>query len=270
MKTFALALAFVFTTAAHAATPAATVNGVAISRSTVDQAVAAATTRGASASPALRQQVRDQLIAEELMWQQAKAAGFDQSTATREAIERTERQTAIARLIAERIKPTEPTEQALRARYADIVSRLGPQEYRLSIIQSANASDVRRAAQQLAAGEPFAHLARQYSAVPSAARGGELDWVSFRTPVQRGQTNGLPIELAQQVTTLEPGQVSGVVSLGDSWAVIRLDAVRATLVPDFDAVRDTLRNAFIAQSIRAQTKAFVVNLMRDAKIQVNE
>ncbi|WP_227816448.1 peptidyl-prolyl cis-trans isomerase [Nitrogeniibacter aestuarii] len=270
MKRLILLLTTIYSLCAHASPPAATVNGVEIPQSAIDAALAHAVQEGAEASSALRNQLRDQLIAEELMWQKAKAAGLDNTLPTREAIERARRQAAIAALVAQHIKPRPPTEQALRARYADIVSRLGKEEFRLSLIQATDEKAVHDAARRIAKGEEFAALARTVSEVPSAARGGELDWVSFKQPAQAGNTNGLPIELASAVSTMQPGQVSAPIALGDSWAIIRLDSRRNTLVPDFDAVRQTLTDAFVAQSIQAQTKDFVVQLMRNASIKVND
>lgn len=270
MKRLVLLLTTLVALNAHAATPAATVNGVHITRAAVDAAVTRAVQSGATASEALRKQVRDQLIAEELMWQKAKAAGLDETQPTREAIELARRQSAVSALVSRHVRAEAPSEQALRARYADIVSRLGKQEFRLSLIQTGDEARIREAANRLGRGEDFASVARTLSEVPSAPRGGELDWVSFRQPAQPGQTNGLPIELARTAVTLQPGDVSAPIALGDSWALIRLDARRDTLVPDFDTVRDTLAQAFVAQAIQAQTKDFVVELMRNATIQVND
>jgi parvulin-like peptidyl-prolyl isomerase len=254
---------------AHAAEPVATVDGIEVSSETFDAALALALSRGQPNTTQTRTQVRDQLLAEELMWQRAKAEGVDRDPATLAAIERAKRQAAIATLVSRHITPDEPSEQALRARYEDIVAKLGPREYRLSLIQSANEAAVRAAEQHIADGASFAAEARRVSQVPSAARGGELDWISFRLPVREGQTNGLPTPLARAVLDLTPGRVSGPIDLGDSWALVRLDAVRETMVPDFSQVRDALRSAFIQQSTQAQTKRFVIELMRDAKIRVN-
>jgi len=270
MKRLALMIAIGLSFSAHAATPAATVNGVDIPQATVDAALAAAVRNGAQASDALRKQLRDQLIAEELMWQQAKAAGLDTTEPTREAIEQARRQSAVATLVRQHIQAPAPSEQALRARYADIVSRLGKHEFRLSLIQASDEASVRAAAQRIKKGEGFATVARAVSQVPSAARGGELDWVSFRQPAQPGNTNGLPIELARAISTLQVGDISAPIALGDSWAIVRLDGRRDTLVPDFESVRETLKQAFVAQAIQAQTKDFVVKLMRNASIQVND
>ena len=270
LKILVTALSLVAATTTIAASPIAIVNGTEIPRSSLAAAVSSAERYGAPLTPQTRAALRDQLVAEELMWQHARRAGFDSTAATRAAIERARRTAAIEAFVSSRVKPAAPAEQAIRARYEDIVARLGAQEYRLSIIQTPDEPALRAAAVRLAKGADIAAEARRVSRVPSAARGGELDWVSFRQPVRDGDTNGLPTAIAETVVNMQAGQISAPIALGDSVAIVRLDAVRDTLVPDYTAVRDTLRAALIAQSIQAQTRDLLVELMRDAHIRVSE
>ncbi|MBJ9625888.1 peptidylprolyl isomerase, partial [Burkholderia multivorans] len=46
---------------------------------------------------------------------------------------------------------------------------------------------------ELKAGKSFESLARQYSIAPSRDSGGELPWMSFKTPATEGKTGGLPV-----------------------------------------------------------------------------
>ena len=43
-------------------------------------------------------------------------------------------------------------------------------------------------------------MARLYSGAPSAARGGALDWVSFKAPPTAGKTQGIPLAVAQTLS----------------------------------------------------------------------
>lgn len=269
MKLLTFALCALASFSVFATPPMAVVNGVDVPAASLEAAVAQAQRRGVTVTTEVRQQLRDQVLAEELMWQRAKAAGLDAAPATLAAIERAKRQAAIEAYIATQVKPVEPTERAIRARYDDIVARLGAKEFRLSLIQTPDEPALRAAAAQLTQGAEFATVARRTSRVPSAARGGELDWISFRQPVRDGDTNGLPTPIAEAVLTLKPGQISAPIALGDSWALVRLDAMRDTLVPDYTAVRDTLRVALASQAIEAQGKQLVIDLMRGAHIRVN-
>ena len=237
----------------------ASVNGAPIARATFDQALAR---RNGDTSPgdlALRKAVREQLIAEELLWQRARAAGMADGI---------DRQGAIARYIERNMPPTALADEVVRKRYDEVASALGPREFRLSLIQAPDLASIRKAEQALRQGQEFAQVARSLSRAPSAARGGELDWVSFRLPAREGRTNGVPLPIARVLATLKPGQVSSPISLGDSWSLVRLDAERATLIPPFEHVKGELRRELAANTVQAATREFVVSLLKGAQIKV--
>lgn len=255
-----IALLFLAASFAHAEPDiVASVNGAAITRATLEQALARRTAGATAAESTPRKAVREQLIAEELLWQKAREAGM---------VEDNDRPTAVARYIERNLRPTVVDADAVKARYRDIVAMLGPREFRLSLIQAPDRASIRKAEQALQQGQEFAQVARAHSRVPSAARGGELDWVSFRLPAREGHTSGVPLPIARALPTLKPGQVSAPISLGDSWALVRLDAERATLVPTFDAVERDLRRELAATAVESATREFVVSLLKGAQIKV--
>ena len=202
-----------------------------------------------------------QALAHDLMWRRALAAGFDDGTG---ASDPDRRQAAIDVYVGSRVRPVEPSEQALQARYRDLLGRTGPQEYRIRLLQSDDAAAVRSAHERAKAGVPFAQLAGELSRVPSAARGGELGWVGFVLPPTHGRTNGLPLEIAHVLPRLTPGQVSEPLALTDSWALVLLEAVRDTQRPSFESVRETLRALFLRESALAQARALGVEIVHEA------
>jgi peptidyl-prolyl cis-trans isomerase C len=246
--------------ACAAADPVATVNGVSISRATFERALAEDGVRsGDGAGPRIA--VRDRLIAEELIWQKAKLAGYADGT---------ERHAAITRFVAQSAVTRTFEENELRARYAQIVASLGPREYRLSLIQTADRAALATAQQALRRGEEFAQVARAHSLAPSARRGGELDWVSFRLPAREGHTNGVPIGIARAIAAMKPGEVSAAIDLGDAWALVRFDAERATVVPRYDEIKPDLQRALAAKALEDGTRDLVVTLFKGARITVHE
>lgn len=197
----------------------------------------------------------------DLLWRRAIAAGFDDDAT---ASDPGRRQAAISAYVVSRVRPVEPSEQALLARYRDLTRRTGPKEYRVRLLQSDDAAAVKRAHERAKAGASFAQLAGELSRVPSAARAGELGWVGFALPPTFGQTNGLPLELAQVLPHLAPGQVSGPLALADSWAIVLLEAVRDTRLPSFEEARETLRALFLRESVVAQARALRDDVVREA------
>jgi peptidyl-prolyl cis-trans isomerase SurA len=71
---------------------------------------------------------------------------------------------------------------------------------------------------QLQKGAPFAAVARQFSASPSAANGGDVGWIS---------TGEMPPEVDQVLETLRPGQLSPPISVKDGVYIIFLKDRRA-------------------------------------------
>ena len=243
---------------------AARVNGVVISRTAVDQASAADRSEP-------RQTALERLIGEELLWQEACREKADRHPEVGRAAEAARRRAAIGVLVRARLHPAAINESELRRQYDEIVAQLGPNEYRYSLLQNADESAVRQAWHQVAAGANFAHLAAQYSRAPSAARGGEQEWISFAQPPLAGRTNGLPLPLAETLIRLEPGQVSEPLLLtAGVWALLRLDARRPTLVPSYASVREMLYVRLQTQANERAASDYVSQLIQRARIEMPE
>ena len=132
-------------------------------------------------------------------------------------------------------------------------------------------SAVRSASGHLAAGDDFARLAATYSRAPSAARGGEQEWISFAQPPVAGRADGLPLPLAAALTRLKPGQVSEPLALeGGVWTLLRLDAIRPTLVPSSASVREALRTRRQALASEIAAIEYVGQLIKRARIETPE
>lgn len=262
MRQIAWIALFYLATNLAAAAPdlVASVNGVPITQAALDGALARGGSRSADDAGS-RAVVRDRLIAEELIWQKAKQAGYAEGS---------DRQAVIARYIAQAVGPRAVGESDMRARYKQIVATLGPREYRISLIQTADRVDLGEAQQALQRGDEFAQVAKAHSRAPSAPRGGELEWVSYRLPAREGHTSGVPIQIARALAAMRPGQVSAPIDLGDAWALVRLDAERATVVPRYDEVKPDLQRLLAAKAIEDATRELVVTLFKGAKIKVYE
>ncbi|MRR50194.1 MAG: peptidylprolyl isomerase [Rhodocyclaceae bacterium] len=249
--------------APHAAT-LAKVNGIAIPQTRFDEALATARARGASDSPELRANLKNQLIAQEVFRQEAvkrKLQNDPQVLAARDAA-------MIQRFLQLNVHPAPVAEDAVRSRFDAIITTLGPTEYRARIIAVADESKAREVTDALKAGSAdFATLARQHSLLANAQRGGELDWTSFPLPPVEGQTQRLPLPFAQTLTGLKPGTVSGPVAYQGRIFLIQLEEARPTKVPNYNDVKATLRQALEAQALERATAQFVTGLISAAKIE---
>lgn len=244
----------------------ATVNGAPITRSTFQQALQRALNQGGADTPELRAAVKSQLIARELFAQEAKKRSLDNDPLVIAAVEEARTNAMVTLYLNQAIKPSPVTDADVRAQYERIKATLGPEEYKLRLIVT---RDRARAEEALAAarlGRPFAQLAQQYSVVPSARRGGELDWVSFKSPAREGETSGLPLVVAQAVERMRQGDVSNPLSFNDQWLIVRLEEKRPTVVPTFEQARPALHNMLAARALERATSDLVRTLVNGAKI----
>jgi parvulin-like peptidyl-prolyl isomerase len=256
------------TQAASPAKPApaiATVNGKPIAQAQFDRALQQAKAGGAADGEALRAAIKNQLIARELFRQQAEKQKLQNDPQVLEA-----RDNAMIQLYLRReIKPAPVSEAQVRARFDAIVATLGEQEYKPRVIEVADAALAGQLAAQLAA-DPgkFSELARQHSSSPSAQRGGELDWVSFKTPVEAGKTQGLPLPVAETIAGLRAGQVTAeAVVFNGRYYLIKLDEVRPTQVPDYAKASVPLREMLERRALEQATAELVTRLIKNAKIE---
>lgn len=246
----------------------AVVNGKPITQTQFDRALQQALASGATDSPALRTAIKNQLITRELFRQQAEKQKLHNDPQVLEA-----RDNAMIQLYLRReIKPAAVTEEQVRAQFDAIVATLGEQEYKPRVIEVSDTALAQSLAQQLQADAgKFAELARTHSSAPSAARGGELDWVSFKTPVQEGKTQGLPLPIAVAIATLGAGQVTPApITVNDRHYLIKLDEMRSTQVPEYAKASAPLRLMLERRALEQATAELVTGLIRKAKIETSD
>ncbi len=246
--------------------PLATVNGVPIKPALFQQMLQQALAQGRADSPQLREAIASQLIARELFVQAAAKQGLDKDPEVLAIAEEAKRTAMVQRYMRQTVKPNPVTEEQVKARYEKMKAGMGAREYKLRVMLLPNDVRAKELRAELVKGKDFAELARQWSLDPSANRGGELQWVSFKSPPQEGQTSGLPLPLAQAVEKLQKGKVAEPIEIQGKWWLIRLDDVRPTKVPSFDEARQDIYNLLTAQELERATMAVVQQLSQGATI----
>lgn len=174
--------------------------------------------------------------------------------------------------LKDNVKPAPVTDAQVKARYDEIVASLGKEEVKPRIIVAKDAATAATALAQLKSGQSFEALARQYSQAPTAAAGGELPWISFKTPAMEGKTQGLPLFVAQVITKLPVGAVTleSIPLTNDvngPRAIVKVDAKRPTQVPTFDAAKPAIQKQLQALALEKASAQFVGGLLKNATIQ---
>ncbi len=243
----------------------ARVNGVAIAQSDLDAAVRQS---GQQDSPALRASLKNQLIARELFRQVAQKQHYDTHADVKAAIEQAKSVLMMQAYLRDSVKPVPVTDADVKTKYDAIAASLGKNEYKSSAIVVKDAATAQTVLDQLKKGGDFSQLAKQYSQGPNAAQGGALNWVSFKTPITEGQTQGWPQPIAEALVKLPQGAVSSApVQAGNAFWILRVDQMRPTQIPTFDQSKDPLRKELEQVAAAKATAQVVTDLVKGAHIE---
>ena len=139
-------------------------------------------------------------------------------------------------------------------------SNFGPRAEVLAIVMSnqRTAHEVWELARAKNSEEEFGKLATQYSIEPvSRANFGKVP------PIRR--YSGNPV-LEEQAFALKPGELSGIVALGDQYVIMRSQGYTKPVVQDFAAVKDELAKELIEKKLRSEMQNRLDQLMKDAQI----
>ncbi|PFH10114.1 parvulin-like peptidyl-prolyl isomerase [Collimonas sp. PA-H2] len=243
----------------------AKVNNVAITDAQLQRAIQQS---GLPDSPNLRAALKNQLVSRELFRQDAeKTHAYDNRPEVKQAMQEAKDATITQLYLRDVIKPAPVTEEQVRAQFNNIVASLGDKEYKSRLIQVGDAATAADVLTKLKAGADFAQLAQQVSLAQNKVRGGDLDWISFKTPAQEGHTQNLPLPIAQALTALPAGGVTLTpVNWNNAYFILKLEQVRPTVVPKYDDVKAVLRQQQEAAALEKATIAVVSNLVKQAKI----
>jgi peptidyl-prolyl cis-trans isomerase C len=220
--------------AAQSTPPAAKVNGTSIPAYRLDAAIKARLAQGQQDSPELRGAIRDALINQELVAQEAVKKGLDKQPNIAARIELDRQMTLVNAYFEDYLKKNPVSDDVLRKEYERIKPQIPAKEYKVRHILVEKEEDAKNILAQLKKGGNFEKLAAQHSTDPgSKTRGGDLDW----GPAQRYVK-----PFADAVTKLKKGEmVEAPVHTDFGYHIIRLDDERASKIPTFEEAKPKLQ-----------------------------
>lgn len=230
--------------------PVAVVNGVSIAARLMERNVQANVAQGQKDTPELRAALKQELVARELMAQEAQKRGLDKLPNTQDALTAMRQNLLIELLLNDEFTKNPITEAELKTEYERQVKALKAagdlQQFQISTIVVATESDARAVMTEVRSGQPFDGLAKSRSMDPSKDKGGELGWF-------------LPDQIAPAISNvvvnLAPGAVSAApIQVGPYWHVVKLMAKRPYQVPGFDESKNLLQAAVVQNRRAAMLK----------------
>lgn len=237
---------------------AATVNGVAISQSRLDMSVQAAS-RGQPETPDLRQKVLDNLIAVELLSQEAAKKGLEKQPDVLQQLELVRKEILADAFVQDYNKNHPISEDTLKQEYESLKAKLGNKVYKVAHIVVRSEDEAKAIEAQLKKKGNFAKIAKEKSTDPSTAtKGGDL---GAHKAGEFGQYFGQPF--ADAVAALKKDQVSAPVKSQFGWHIIKLTDVQDWNMPPFEQVKPDLMQHMQQQNIQ---KA-IADLRKSAKVE---
>lgn len=242
--------------ASDAAKPAATVNGVKIGGDVLELLVANNVAQGGKDTPELRAALKRELIAREVLAQEAKKQKLDQEPSVKAQLTLQQSALLADSLIAKQAPKFNLSEDKLRAEYKRQSSLLADaEEFQISHVVTATEAEAKAVIKAAKDGEAFDKLAREKSTSPTGPKGGSLGWLLG---------NQINPALFNVIVNLSEGSVTSLpIGTPEGWQVIRLDGKRKFKVPSFEDSQQQLANAVFANE-RAE---FVQKLVKAAKVE---
>ncbi|MHB9101074.1 MAG: peptidylprolyl isomerase [Sulfuricella sp.] len=219
----------------------ATVNGAPISQARFDFLLQQSQQQGQPDSPEVRKSLREKLIAEEVVAQEAIKKGMDKLADVNTQIDLARQTILIRAYLQDFIKNNPLGDDVLKAEYDKIKSQMGDKEYHVRHILVEKEAEAKDIIAKLKKGEKFEKLAEKSKDPGSKAKGGDLGWAA--------PANFVP-EFSAAMTKLQKGQYTAEpVKSQFGWHIIKLEDSRAMQAPPFDEVKQNLRQRAQQQQI---------------------
>ncbi len=243
-------------TSIHAA-PVAKVNGVPIPNSRIELVMKGLAAQGQKDTPETRKAVREDLIKQEVLAQEAMKKGLDKTPDVATQIQITRQSVLIRALQANFIEGNKPSESELRNEYEAVsAASMGDKEYNPRHILVSTENEAKDIIARINKGAKFEQMAKDKSTDDgSKNKGGELGWSSARSYAQ---------PFAEALVKLKKGEMTKQpVKTSFGWHIIRNDGIRPLKIPPFEEVKQKV----LQRVLQRKFAAYLEELRGKAKIE---
>ena len=236
--------------------PVATVNGTVIPRQRLDMVVRQQMARGAADSEGLRAQVREALINNELLVQEANRTGLAKKPEVQQQIDLTRQEVIGNAMVAEHLRASPIADADIQKEYERAKSQTGDKEYRARHVLVATEDEAKSVIADIKKGAKFEDVAQKRSLDEgSRPKGGDLDW---NVPATFDKA------FADAMVKLDKGKMTDTpVRTRFGFHVILLEDVRSVSFPKLEQVKPQIQQSLVAQRV----DAYLRELRAKAKIE---
>jgi len=227
--------------------PLATVNGVAIPRQRLELVVRQQVARGATDNEQLRAQVRELLINNELLIQEANRSGLAKKAEVQQLLELNRLEITANAAIGEYLRVHPIADADIQKEYERAKATTVDKEYKARHILVSTEDDARSVLADLKKGAKFDEVAAKRSLDEGTRpKGGDLDW---------NVVGNFDKAFADAMVKLEKGKMSEApVRSRFGFHVIQLDDVRPVSFPALTQVRQQIQQRLVDQKVQGMLR----------------
>ncbi|MGB8338511.1 MAG: peptidylprolyl isomerase [Burkholderiales bacterium] len=232
------------------------VNGVLIPAARFEFMAKMAASQGQPDSPELQSMVKENLVNQEILVQEAMKKGLDKTPETAMQLEMMRQQILGRAAIGEYVKNNPVKEELLKAEYEKMTAQMGDKEYHAKHILVEKEDEAKAIIAELNKKGDFAKIAKAKSKdAGSAKNGGDLEWQSPSRFVK---------PFSDAMVVLEKGKYSQTPVKSDfGYHIIKLEDSREAKKPEFNQVKEQLKPRLQQQQI----ETMITEMRAKAKIE---
>jgi peptidyl-prolyl cis-trans isomerase C len=227
--------------------PLATVNGVAIPRQRMEVVMRQQVARGAQDTEQMRAQLREALINNELLIQEANRTGIAKKPEVQQQLELNRLEILANAMVGEHLRTHPVTDADIQKEYDRARQQTGDKEYRARHILVATEDEAKSVLAELKKGGKFDEIAQKRSLDEGTRpKGGDLDW---------NVPGNFEKAFSDAMVKLEKGRLTETpVRTRFGFHVIQLDDVRAVNFPPLQQVRPQMQQRVVSQRVDAYVR----------------
>lgn len=224
----------------------ATVNGKPLTQEVLDVYNSQRAAKGIQPDPENPDAPLNELIALELMSQQAQQSGAADNPLVMATMNQLQRSTLAGAAVKAFMDGNQVSDETVKATYDERFGNPGT-EYKARHVLLKTEEKAREVIKMLDDGGDFAEVAMENSTGPSALQGGDLGWFSAQQMVK---------PFSDAAAAMEPGSYSkDPVETQFGWHVILLEDTRDATPPPFDDIKERLRMQLANQQLQQHIEA---------------
>ncbi len=241
---------------AFAQAPVAKANGVAIPQSKMDAVMKMAAANKQPDTPEVRAAIRDRLINQEVLAQEAVKKGIDKHPDVAAQLDLQRQEMLVNAFVQDYMKTNPVTDEVVRKEYERIKPTIPAKEFKARHILVEKEDEAKEIIAQIRKGANFEKIAADKSKdTGSKGRGGDLDW---------GPAGRYVKPFGDALAKLKKGQMTDApVQSEFGWHVIRLDDERATKIPTLEEAKPQIQQMMQGQ----QVQKMLADLRARAKVE---